>query len=302
LTSYVTHLKIARMPNHYDLLGVSQDATAEEIKAAYRKLAMRWHPDRNLGNPEAETRFKEIGSAYEILSDPDKRKRYDEGDTEQHAGHHTGWPHGFNPFGPGGVDDILSQMFGNFRRGPERNKDVSLTLTIGLEEAFTGKTVPLKISTPSGRQVDLMVNIPAGVENGMRVRYQGQGDHSNQAMPPGDMYVNIVIPEHPIFGRHGATITTQVTIDCLAAILGQKAVIPCVDGQSIEITVPPGTQHGTKLRIPGKGMPLRPNDKNRGEMLVILLVSVPTNIPDDVLQQVRAIRQRLGFDEADNQP
>lgn len=281
------------MPTHYDLLGVSQDATADEIKTAYRKLAMQWHPDKNIGNPEAESRFKEINSAYEILSDPAKRRRYDEGDAETHAGH--GWPHGFNPFGPGGVDDIIAQMFGNFRRGPERNKDVALTLTLGLEEAFTGKNIPLKIATPSGRQIDLVVGIPAGVENGMRIRYQGQGDHAIPSMPPGDLYVNVVIPEHQIFSRHGATITTQITVDCLSAMIGHKAVMPCVDGHEIEIIIPAGTQHGTKLRIPGRGMPLRPNDTNRGEMLVSILVSVPTSLPEDALEQVRALRQRLGF-------
>lgn len=280
--------------NYYDILGVPETASKDEIKGAYRKLAMKWHPDKNLGNTEAETRFKEIGLAYETLMDDDKRAEYD-------AARRGPKPGAGNPFrtgfGTGDIDDIIAQMFGNhgfsFRRGPERNRDVSLTLSINLEDAYLGKQVPLQITTPSGRRIDLIVTIPAGVDNGVRIRYQGQGDHANTSMPPGDLYINISIADHPRFKRNGTSIETTSSVDAISAMIGGRVEVTCIDGQRININVPPGTQPGTRLRVTGKGMPVHAGSNDRGDMIVELLVTIPTNIPKDICDMLGSLKDRI---------
>jgi DnaJ-class molecular chaperone len=286
------------MLTFYDVLGISETSTADDIKKAYRKLAMQWHPDRNQGNPEAEEKFKEISAAYETLSDDSKRQAYDAqlktpGGPSPNNG---AWRHDFN-----NIDDIIAQMFGNhgfspFRRGPERNKDVSLGLNISLEDAFNGKTLPLQINTPSGRRIELIVNIPAGIENGVRIRYQGQGDHANTSLPPGDLYLNVLISNHPRFARSGPTIETTESIDSIAAIIGTKVTITCIDGQKIDVTIPPGTQHGVKLRIPNRGMPIKANAPERGDMLVKIDLITPRNLDEPLIEQLRSIQKSRGVD------
>lgn len=286
------------MPSHYQTLGVAETASPDEIKKAYRKLAMEWHPDRNPGNKAAEERFKEITSAYETLSDPAKRDEYDLSLRQP-----SGSPFGgsFHWTGPANMDDILSEMlsragFGQFRRQPDRNRDVSLNLTISLEDAFNGKQAPLQIGTPSGRMVDLMLTIPPGVESGTRIRYQGQGDHANTSLPPGDLYILVSVAEHHRFKRSGATIEISEPIDAIDAIVGTKRKITCIDGSNIEVNVPAGTQANTRLRVPGKGMPVKPSSTERGDMFITVDLQVPRGLSPGIMETLVSIQKDRGLD------
>jgi DnaJ-class molecular chaperone len=289
------------MATHYEILGVDEKAPEDEIKRAYRKLAMQYHPDRNQGDKIAEAKFKEINEAYGILGDSKKRQEYDLARKSQ--GHdQRSWSQGFNP---GNIDDIISQFFGQsgfgqFRRGPMANSDVSLTLNISLEEAYLGKQMPLQINTPSGRRVEILVNIPAGIDTGVRIRYQGQGDHANTSMPPGDLFINVQIANHPLFKRMGPTLETRIKVDAIAAIVGTKKKVRCINGDEIDIAVPPGTQPGSRLRIGGKGMPIKPGSSNMGDMMIIIDVAVPTDLTQDMLDGLTTMQVSRGIDVLKN--
>lgn len=287
------------MNDLYSILGVSETASADEIKSAYRKLAVKYHPDKNQGDKVAEDKFKQISAAYDTLGNEQKRKEYD---LQQHVQ--------FNPhqrmntnFDMNNIDEMFKEMFhqagfGNFsfRRGPEKNRDVTLTMTISLEDAFRGKQVPMQINTPSGRRIELSVNIPAGVDSGMRIRYQGQGDQRNTSLPPGDLYIQVEIAPHDKFTRKQSVLETSIKVDAVSLILGCKKIITCVDGSNIDLTVPQGLQHGVKIRIPKKGMPVQPNSTQRGDMLVLIEVEIPSIGDEKILEQLKHIQKLRGLD------
>lgn len=284
------------MMNYYNTLGIENTASAEDIKLAYRKLAMKYHPDRNQNDKAAEEKFKEVSAAYEVLGDENKRKQYDfqlaHGATSHNAAHMN-----FNePF-----EDIINQMFSqagfhNFRRRPEKNQDLSFNMAISLEDAFNGKQVPLGINTPSGRRVDLMIIIPAGVDHGARIRYQGQGDQRNTSLPPGDLYIQVDILPNQAFQRLGPNLERLIKVDAIDLILGCKQTVECIDSSKIEITIPAGTQHGTKFRIPNKGMPVQPNSKMRGDFFIVILCQIPQKIDSHLANLLAQIRQSNGID------
>lgn len=287
------------MNDLYNILGVSETASADEIKSAYRKLAVKYHPDKNQGDKNAEDKFKQINAAYDILGNEQKRKEYD---LQRHVQ--------FNPhqrmntnFDINNIDEMFQAMFqqagfGNFsfRRGPEKNRDVTLTMTISLEDAFHGKQVPMQINTPSGRRVELSVNIPAGVDSGMRIRYQGQGDQRNTSLPPGDLYIQVEIAPHDKFIRKQSVIETSIKVDAVSLILGCKKIITCIDGSIIDLAVPQGIQNGIKIRVPKKGMPVQPNSNQRGDMLVLVEVEIPLISDEKILEQLKDVQKFRGLD------
>jgi curved DNA-binding protein len=292
------------MATHYETLGVAPNATPDEIKSAYRKLAMQWHPDRNAGNAEATAKFKDISAAYETLSDDNKRRDYDfqqqhpQGFGPQVGGMHFNF--GGNPFGPGGLDDFVSQIFGqhgfgHFRQ-PPRNRDVNLTMNVSLEDVYHGKQIPIHFSTPGGRRVELVIDIPRGIDTGTRIRYQGQGDHDNPNMPPGDLYINIQVSDHPTFTRIENTLECEIKVDAISAILGTKHTLSTINGSKITLTIPSGTQPGTKLRVHGAGMPIRQNVNSFGDLIVRVEILTPTNLPQTVIDQLRAVQTGRGLD------
>ncbi|MBY0378877.1 MAG: DnaJ domain-containing protein, partial [Burkholderiales bacterium] len=210
------------MATHYETLGVPETASLDDIKKAYKKLAMQYHPDQNQGSKESEAKFKEISVAYDEISTQEKREAYD----RKRSGRQDNWSFNFAGGHPD-LEDLLNQMFrqqgfGNFHRSPPRNRDVNLGLEITLEEAFHGKSTPLKYKTPAGRDVEVIANIPAGIESGVRVRYQGQGENSNQSAPAGDLYIQVLIKEHPIFQRQGHDLHSIIEVDAISAIVGTK--------------------------------------------------------------------------------
>ncbi|WP_043339105.1 molecular chaperone DnaJ [Belnapia moabensis] len=336
----------------YEVLGVSREASEDELKKAYRKLAMAYHPDRNQGDKDAEAKFKELNEAYDVLKDAEKRAAYDRfGHAAfEGGGGPGGGGGGGNPFGAG-FEDIFEEMFGRFgggggrgrqRQASGRGADLRTTVEISLEEAFAGTKstvrVPSSISceacngtgaeagstaaqtcptcqgagkvraqqgffliertcpTCSGqgkiiknpckvcqgagrvqRDRNLSVSIPAGVEDGTRIRLAGEGEAGLRGAPAGDLYVDIGIRQHPIFQRDGANIFVRVPLRMTQAALGGAVEVPVIDGGRARVTIPAGTQAGDQFRLRSKGFSVL-RSAARGDMYVQVSVETPQNL------------------------
>lgn len=287
------------MQDHYTTLGVAQDASQDDIKKAYRKLAMDLHPDRNPGDKAAEDRFKQVNAAYAEIGDPNARKRYD----QQRSGGGRGDPFqggGFNfSFGFGGqpIDDIINQFFSqhgfqHHARQP-RNRDFTFNLSIDLEDAFQGKEIPVQFAV-GPQSYNINVTIPAGIEDGVRIRYPGHGDRSIPNAPPGDLYIQIHMNQHSRFHRNGPHLHTVMEVDALEAIVGCDRDMPCIDGHTVRVTIPPGTQGGATLRLKERGMPARASGHPRGDCLIEIKVVVPRDLTSEQMEAVRSIISARG--------
>jgi len=277
---------------YYEVLEVERTAGDAELKTAFRKLAMQWHPDRNPSDKSSEHRFKEINEAYEILKDPDKRAAYDRFG-------HAAFEHG-GPGHAGGFTDVASafsdifdDLFGMGGRrgrggGRERGADLRYTMEISLEEAYAGKTAQVRIPTSvtceacsgSGRvtrERALSVNIPAGVEDGTRIRLAGEGEAGVRGGPAGDLYIFLSLSSHPFFQREGADLHCRVPISMVAAALGGDFEVPTINGGNTRVKVPEGTQSGRRFRLQGKGMPVL-RSKQTGDMYVQVVVETPQKL------------------------
>ena len=288
---------MAKERDYYEILGVSKNASDDEIKKAYRKLAIKYHPDKNPGDKEAEAKFKEINEAHDVLSDKQKRARYDQfgragvggagfGGTGNPfgAGNPFGRAGGFNyngqtfnfEFGNGGVfDDIIGNIFGFGAAGvrrPRRGADYQVAVTLTFEEAIFGTT-----KTVNNNGSDLKVKIPAGIDDGMSVRLRGKGGPAPEGgSEPGDLYVRVRVKPHKSLTREGAIILSEHTIDMVDAALGCEIEVLTVDGPVI-MKVPAGTQSGTPFKLSGHGVPFRA-DGDRGPHIVTVLVETPKNL------------------------
>lgn len=267
----------------YDVLGVPRGASDAEIRAAYRRLAKRWHPDFNPGNPEAERRFKEISAAYEILGDPEKRRRYDRGEIDEEGRERVfrpggGGGFGFRPgsgagaggFGFSGIDDIIEEILGarrgGFGGGFGRGADLETTVTLDFVEAVRGGRKRIRLS--DGRMVDL--DVPPGTESGTVLRLRGMGAPGPGGR--GDLHVKVEVRPHAQFERRGRDIWVDVQVPLEVAVLGGRVRVPTVDGD-VMLHVPASTSSGTVLRLRGKGVPERGG--GRGDQFVRLMVQLP---------------------------
>ena len=330
--------------DYYEVLGVQKTVSAQELKSAFRKVALQYHPDRNPGNAEAEEKFKEASEAYEVLSDPERRAKYDR------------FGHAGNPFegfgGAGGgfqgvnINDIFGDIFGEIfgggrgRRQSNRGADLRYNLEIAFEEAAFGCRP--KVTIPRPRTCDVCpgtgsksgaspkpcrtcggagevrftqgffavsrpcsdchgtgevvadpcakchgvgkipaeevieVNIPAGVDNGTRVRLTGMGEPGDRGGPPGDLYVTVIVREHPLFQREDYEVFCEVPISFTQAALGAKIDVPTLDGK-VKMTIPTGTQSGKVFRLKGKGVP-HLHSQQRGDQHVRVIVETPTDL------------------------
>lgn len=269
------------MESYYDILGVAENASQDQIKAAFRKLAMELHPDRNQNNREAEEKFKKVNEAYSTLQDSQSRAQYDH--NLKFGGTHRGNPfqdQGFDfhfNFGGGDINDIINQFFnGGFQR-PAKNRDFTFGLQISLEDAFNGREMPVQFNA-NGQNYNLNVSIPAGIDNGARIRYQGYGDKTNPNAPPGDLYIQIQIAPHSLFKRNGPHLHANAKISALEACVGTEREITCIDGQVVKYKIPEGTQPGSVIKLTERGMHLRPRAPERGDCLVHIEIIVPNNL------------------------
>lgn len=335
--------------DYYATLGVARGASADELKKAYRKLAMQYHPDRNPGDKAAEAKFKELNEAYDVLKDEQKRAAYDR---FGHSAFENGGMGGGGGFGggfggfEGGLGDIFEQMFGGGgRRGAERAQtgaDIKAAVTIDLTEAFSGTKANVRVATRmacdacngSGsadknasadtcatcggagrvraqqgffvvertcptcggaghtvrnpcrvcagagtvpRERTLAVQIPAGVEDGTRIRLAGEGEAGPRGAQPGDLYVHVAIRPHAIFQRDGANIFCRVPLRMAQAALGGEIEVPAIDGTAARVKIPAGTQSGDQFRLRAKGFSVL-RSTQRGDMYIQVAVETPQNL------------------------
>ena len=303
--------------DYYDILGVKKGADDGELKAAYRKLAMQFHPDRNPDDKEAEKKFKELNEAYEVLKDAEKRAAYDRfGHAAFEGG--GGGGGGFDPGGQGfsGFGDIFEEMFGEFMGGGRGGRgghagghgaDLRYNMELSLEDAFSGKKAEIRVPTSVGcepckgtgaedaaapitcgtcggsgrvhKEKTLSVTIPAGVEDGTRIRLAGEGEAGLRGAPPGDLYLFLGIRPHRFFHRDGADIHCRVPIPMTTAALGGQVEVPTIEGKRARVTIPAGTPTGHQLRLAGKGMSVM-RTKSRGDMFVQVTVETPQNLTE----------------------
>jgi len=280
--------------DYYAVLGVPKDASHADVIKAYRKLARKYHPDANPGDPVAEEKFKEVSNAYEVIGDEQKRASYDEARRMGPIGSAFGGGGGRTSGGGGGfgfegvdLGDILGSVFGGggassglfgdqpggrYARIRRQGRDQEAQLTISFDEAMRGTTTSINLTDESGKRT-MKVRIPAGVENGQRIRLRGKGGAGD---PPGDLYVVVTVGTHPVYGRRGAKLTLDLPVTIAEAALGAEVRVPTYSGESVLVRIPAGTQHGRTLRVRGAGVPSESGDP--GDLLVVVQVAVPMNL------------------------
>ena len=348
--------------DYYDILGLPKSASDSEIKSSYRKLAMKYHPDRNPGDKKAEDNFKETAQAYEILKDSQKRAAYDQYGHAAFSQGSSGSSSG-GGFG-GGFSDIFEDMFGmggreQGRKAASSGSDLRYDLSVSLEQAYSGDQVEISLTVPSkcetcngsgankgsqpkqcnqcgghgkvraqqgfftiertcaacsgigetisdpcrpcqgqgriNKPKKLSVNVPAGVDNGTRIRLSGEGEAGARGSGAGDLYIFIDIKEHSFFQRDGKDTFIEVPVSLIDAVLGNSIQVPCVDGSKAKMNLSAGTQNGARLRMKGKGMPAL-RGGSRGDQYVEINVETPVGISkkqEDLFKQIK----ELGIDK-----
>jgi curved DNA-binding protein len=300
--------------DYYETLGVKRNATQDEIRNAFRKLARKYHPDVATDKKEGEKRFKEVNEAYEVLSDPEKRKQYDElGPNWQqgqefspggaaHWGGQRGSPTGADfHFEGTGFSDFFEAMFG--RRGSfggepfsggvysEYRQDVEADFMVTLEEALNGAQRNVRLRREGKEKVEtLNVKIPPGIRAGQRIRLAGKGENG------GDLFLNVRLERHPDFSVHETDLYSDLELTPWEAVLGTKTLVPTLGGQ-VKLTVPPGTQNGQKFRLPRLGMPKR--DNQRGDLYIVVKIEIPTEVTEKEMKLWQQLAETSDFNPRD---
>lgn len=294
--------------DYYKVLGVERGATLDDIKKAFRRKAKEYHPDANKNNPQAEARFKEVNEAYEVLSDSEKRQRYDQfGSQWDSVGGAGGarWQGGSGGgFGMDDLQDILRQAFNaqQGRRGANtrfeygfgrqnaamRGEDIEQNVDISLREAYEGTR---RLVTKNGRQIT--VNIPAGADNGTQVRVPGEGAVGVFGGANGDLVLVVQVTEDPQFKREGDNLLVDVEVSALDAMLGGEVRVPTLGGTQITMKIPPGTQGGKKLRLKNKGMPKLNHAGEFGDLVARVVLTIPLHLTPEQKGLVEQLRDSL---------
>jgi molecular chaperone DnaJ len=280
----------------YKVLGVSKDVSEAELKKTYRKLSRKYHPDTNPGDAKAEAKFKEISEAYSVLSDKKERAEYDQmramgpgprfnpgaGGGQQYAG---GFPGGANM--GGGFEDVFANLFGGggFNRGPQKGADLSMSSTLDFIDGVKG--TQLKVRLGSG---ETTIKIPAGVQDGQKIKIAGKGQASPNGGPAGDLIISVTVKPHPVFTRDGLNLRVNVPITFTEAVIGATIQVPTLGGEPVKLKVAPGTPNGRVLRVKGRGVV---TTKGEGDLLATVEIAVPSHISEKAKQALEAFEELL---------
>lgn len=321
--TYIARRKMAETKDYYDVLGVKRDASDDDIKKAYRKLARKFHPDLNPGDKASEEQFKQVQAAYDVLANPEDRKLYDQygenwravksgagappppgweqaqrGGGPRQGGGEPGFDFSdfdFGGFRSGGSEgfDIFEEIFSRAGRGRAqrsgRGRDVEAELELSLEEAHRGGRRSLQMQ---GGEV-IEVNIPAGVRDGSTIRLPGKGGPGSNGSEPGDLYLHIRLRPHPLFQVNGDDLEVELRIAPWEAVLGAKVEAPTIEGK-VELTVPPGTNTGQRLRLRGQGLNKR--NGGRGDEYVRMKIVVPKEVSAEERRLYEELQRTSRFD------
>jgi len=307
--------------DYYKVLGVDRKASIDEIKKAYRKLALKYHPDKNPGNKTAEEQFKKISEAYAVLGDAEKRKQYDSFGSQEAFSRSFSQEDIFRGFdlneilrdlgGFGGstrvrgqrrayaTDDLFSQLFRNQQQqysqqqAPRKGQDIEYNLAISIEDAYSGAEKRIALKKDDGVLNEMTVKIPKGIDTGKKLRLAGRGLPGFNGGPPGDMFINIKLLPHPSFTREGDDLHIHKTISFSQAALGTSMDVRMPDGETKRIKIPPGTQANTKIRMKGFGFH-KFRGTGRGDGFVRFTIEVPKKLTKKQSQLIKALAEE-GF-------
>jgi molecular chaperone DnaJ len=275
----------------YAILGVDKKAGADEIKKKYRSLARELHPDKTKGDSALEEKFKAVSEAYDILSDSKKRAEYDEarslferGGFRAPMGGGGGGGDFSDLFGGGSPNDIFANLFGGggVRRGPRKGQDLQTESTISFKESVFGTTLELKLSTDGGKPQTITARVPAGVNDGAKIRVKGKGAPGEAG--PGDLFILLSVKPHPIFSRKAENILLTLPVTFVEATLGADIKVPTLDGEEVTVRLAPGTPNGRTLRVKGRGIK---KGSITGDLLATIEVQVPQKIEGEASEALK---------------
>ena len=293
----------------YKVLGVAKDVSEAELKKVYRKLSRQYHPDTNPGDAKAEARFKEISEAYSVLSDKQQRAEYDQiramGGGARFTGG-AGFPGGAGGFGgagfPGGAagfEDVFANLFGGGFGGagggrggfggfgPQRGSDLAISKTIDFIDSIKGASVKIALSNQSE---PITLKVPAGIQDGQKLKVRGKGQASPNGGEPGDLVVTIAVKPHPVFSRDGANLRVTVPVTFAEAVLGATIQVPTLGGEPVKLKVAPGTPNGRVLRVKGRGVVTA---KGEGDLLATVEIAVPSHVSDKAAKLLEEFDKQL---------
>ncbi len=307
--------------DYYETLGVPKDASQEEIKKAFKKLARQYHPDVAKDQPDAEERFKSVNEAYEVLGDPEKRQKYDtlgpewqQGQDFGGYGGHPGGSYEYHFGGSTGFSDFFESLFGGrggdpfgafggARTGrprsnrPMAGEDIEADLLVSIDEIMHGSSRELRLARPAsdgraGKESTIRVKIPKGIAGGQRIRCAGLGYPGSNGGPDGDLYLRVRLERHPLFKPEGRDLLGELVLAPWEAVLGTSATIPTPHGD-VKMTVKPGTQPGTRLRLRGKGLPV--GKEGHGDLYVTVSIELPPAVDDEERALWQALAETSSF-------
>ena len=290
------------MKDYYKVLGVNKNASEEEVKKAFRKLAHVYHPDKAGGD---EAKFKEVNEAYSVLSDKKKRTQYDtfgQSEFSAQGGSAYGGQGGFNPsdfgfdfsgfsgsngvnFDAGDLGDILSSIFGG--RRVRRGRDIAVDIELSFQESIFGTDRKVVINSKFVKQKEVAISVPPGIDDGQMIRMSGMGETLEGGLP-GDLYVKIHVRKHPYLRKEGYNLVMDLVVKLSEALLGDEKMIATLDGE-MTLKVPTGTKHGTILRVKGKGVPI--SNSKRGDLYARISVQIPDKLSKEARKLVEELRK-----------